>query len=330
MIRIGVCGTGSVARNNYLPYLAKQKDVAVTVYNRTPAKAAKLATKFGATAVDTPAALAEAAPDGILVLTREMDRYEAAMALLEYRPKRLFFEKPLVARNDQAHVSEEDFFLGREILENAAACDCETAMVFNYRFFEQTKLARRLIEDRGFGPVLQATALVHYATWSHCLDLAMLFTGPVRTLTALEGSTERSGSGMTAPDVAAAFICEGGAAGTVIGTCGTSFRFPLFELCLSFQGGRIVLRGLDCDMDVFDYGNNRQERIGLTRDKSRWDQYSASFDKSLAAWLDSIRTDSPAPVPGLAGLRELQFEAALRRSARERRPVTLSEEFPLP
>lgn len=330
MIRIGVCGTGSVARGNYLPYLAKRKDVTVTVYNRTPAKAAACAEQFGATAVDSPAALVEAAPDGILVLTREMDRYEAAMALLEYRPKRLFFEKPLVARHDQAHVSEEDFSLGRGIIERAAARGCETAMVFNYRFFEQTKLARRVVEERGFGPVLQATALIHYATWSHCLDLAMLFTGPVRTLTALESPVERGGSGMTAPDVAAAFVCENGAAGTVIGTCGTDFRFPLFELYLSFQGGRIVMRGLDCDMDVFDHGNNRQERIGLPRDKSRWDQYSASFAKSLAAWLDSVRSGNPPPIPGLAGLRELQFEAALRRSAREHRPVSLADEFPLP
>jgi hypothetical protein len=34
-------------------------------------------------------------------------------------------------------------------------------------------------------------------------------------------------------------------------------------------------------------------------------------------------------VPGLAGLEELQFEAALRRSIAEGRPVEVQEEFPL-
>ena len=39
-----------------------------------------------------------------------------------------------------------------------------------------------------------------------------------------------------------------------------------------------------------------------------------NFARSLAAYLDAIRTNRPPPVPGLAGLEELQFEAALRRS----------------
>ncbi len=329
MLRLGVCGTGSVARNNYLPYLARRKDVELAVFNRTRAKAEACAASVGATVVDTPAELVAAAPDGVLVLTREMDRYEATMGLLECGPRRLFFEKPLVARNDQAHVTEDDFFLGREMLESAARIQCETAMIFNYRFFEQTRLARELAEERDFGQVVQVTGLVHYACWSHCIDLVAFLAGPVRTLTALEGSVQRNGAGLEAPDVAAAFVCEPGATGTIIGLTGMDFRFPLFELGFSFENGRIVLRGLDGDMDVLDYRGLREQRIGLPRDKSRWDQYGASFEKSLAAWLESIRKHRPPPVPGVAGLRELQFEAALRRSAREKRPVVLDDEFPI-
>jgi hypothetical protein len=43
----------------------------------------------------------------------------------------------------------------------------------------------------------------------------------------------------------------------------------------------------------------------------------------------SLRQRTAPPVPGLDGLRELQVEAALRRSIRERRPVNLAREFPL-
>ena len=59
------------------------------------------------------------------------------------------------------------------------------------------------------------------------------------------------------------------------------------------------------------------------------DHWRNAIAKSLAAYLDSIRQDQAPPVPGLAGLQELQFEAALRRSIADRRPVDVQKEFPL-
>jgi hypothetical protein len=67
----------------------------------------------------------------------------------------------------------------------------------------------------------------------------------------------------------------------------------------------------------------------LSRDISRWDQYRASFGKAIAAYLSTIRESAPPPVPGVAGLRELQFEAAIKRSIRQDKPVILDESFPL-
>ena len=37
----------------------------------------------------------------------------------------------------------------------------------------------------------------------------------------------------------------------------------------------------------------------------------------------------PPPIPGSAGLLELQVEAGFRRSISEGRPIRLSDEFPL-
>jgi hypothetical protein len=56
--------------------------------------------------------------------------------------------------------------------------------------------------------------------------------------------------------------------------------------------------------------------------------YTCSFQKSLAACLESIRKNEPPPVPGIAGLEELQFEVALRRSVEQQRPVDVQAEFP--
>jgi predicted dehydrogenase len=122
-----------------------------------------------------------------------------AKELLAGKPRRLFFEKPLVARNGQANVTEEDFALGREILQGAAKIGCETAMVFNYRFFEQSLRAAALREERKLGPLVQVTGLVKYACWSHCIDLVHHFGGEIERISALAGSEVRTGAGNTAP-----------------------------------------------------------------------------------------------------------------------------------
>ena len=67
----------------------------------------------------------------------------------------------------------------------------------------------------------------------------------------------------------------------------------------------------------------------LPRDVSRWDQYRASFGKSINAYLASIRAGDPPTVPGIAGLRELQFEAAIKRSIAQGAPVDPDVDFPL-
>jgi predicted dehydrogenase len=100
-------------------------------------------------------------------------------------------------------------------------------------------------------------------------------------------------------------------------------------MTFSFEGGRIHFRGLDGDMDVLDDGQKRKEVFSIPLDHSRWDRYDSSFRKSIEAYLDSIRLGQPPPVPGIAGLQELQVEAGIRRSIAEGRPVSLVEEFPL-
>jgi len=67
----------------------------------------------------------------------------------------------------------------------------------------------------------------------------------------------------------------------------------------------------------------------VSRHVSRWQQYDASFGKSINAYLQSIRDGAPPPVPGIAGLRELQVEAALKRSIAQQRPVVLDRAFPI-
>ena len=327
-LRTGIVGTGSVAQGNYIPALKRHDDVELMLCNRTVAKAQAAAAEAGCQAVASLDELMAWEPDAVLVLTRETDRYEAVKAILPFSPKRLFFEKPLVAAAGQESVSEQDFFDAREILAGAKACGAETAMVFNYRFFDQVMRAKAAVEERGFGKALHVTGLIHYCTWSHAIDLVHHFAGPVAEISALSSTGTRQGASMDAVDVCAAFRTEGDAAGTIVGTCGTDFQFPLFELTLSFENGRLSTRGLDGDLEILDYSGKHHELHRIVRQTSRWDQYRDSFAKSVDAYLDSVRQGAPPPVPGLAGLQELQFEAALRRSIAEKRPVDLAAEFP--
>ena len=327
-IRVAIVSTGNVVSKNYLPFLAQHDDLTFSYFNRTRSKAEACAATFGGQVADSIDELMAAAPDIVFLLSSETARYELALAVLQHRPKRIFFEKPLVAMQGQAHVTEDDFDRGRELLRLARAGDTETAMIFNYRFFDQTLLARQLVEARGFGDLTQITGIVHYNCWSHCIDLIHLFAGPAAEIAALDGPLEHHKAGYEARDVAAAFTA-GGASGTIIGTATIDRGFPLFELLFSYEGGRLTFRGLDGDMELLDYRGVRHEIFSLTRDQSRWDQYRSSFGKALDAYLASVRSGSEPPVPGLAGLQELQFEAALKRSIRLRRPVSVQDEFPL-
>lgn len=328
-LKIGIVGTGSVARANYIPFLAAQEDVELTYLTRTPEKAEALAAEFGGHVVASAADLAAEDPDAVLVLTRETQRAEAIAGLLEHKFRRLFFEKPLVACHGQENVCEEDFFTARDLLQQAEKAGTETAMVFNYRFFEQSQRARRLVEERNFGQPLQVIAFAHYATWSHVIDLVHLFAGPVVTMTAVDSAEVRGGGDNAAADIAGAFRFANGATGTILGSLSPSFPFPLYELIVNFEGGRVHMRDLDGEMEVLDYAGSVHERVASITNVSRWDHYKASFAKATGAYLDSIRQNAPPPVSGAAGLEELRFEAALKRSAAQRRWVDLEDEFPM-
>src|SRR5689334_36528 len=120
-LRVAVVGTGKVAQNNYLPCLAAEPDVSLGYYNRTPARADACAARFGGQVFGSIRELMDWQPDTVFILTRETDRFAAASAILECEARRIFFEKPLVARAGQENVTEQDFLDGRTILQAAQA-----------------------------------------------------------------------------------------------------------------------------------------------------------------------------------------------------------------
>jgi predicted dehydrogenase len=322
-IKVALVGTGSVARDCYLPFLSRQNDIDLFYYSRSPEKASACAKAFGGQNTKSLDDLMRHEPDTVLVLTNETQRYDIGKEILQTRPKRIFFEKPLVAKHGQAKVCEDDFFKGKELIDMARATGTETAMVFNYRFFDQVLRSKAMIGTYGFGRLIHATLLVNYACWSHCIDLLHYFGGRAAEISALAGDATY----MDATDVAGVFKLENGATGTILGTNGMQFADSLYEIFLNFENGSVRLSDLDSFFEVHPKNVRFGEQYRLIGNHSRWDQYRASFEKTLSAYLDSIRKQQEPPVPGVAGLEELQFEAALRRSIASRKPVAVQEEF---
>ena len=137
-MEIAIVGTGKVAERNYIPGLLRHDDVSLTLYSRTRERADALGERFGVPVAGSLDELLGREPEAVFVLTGEQERLEVTRALLPFGPKRLFLEKPLTARGGQANVVEQDFWDGKALLEEANAAGAEVAMVFNYRFFDQT------------------------------------------------------------------------------------------------------------------------------------------------------------------------------------------------
>lgn len=328
-LRIGIVGVGTVATNNYLPWLARQGGVELYYYSRTAAKTEAAISRFGGHRMDSLEEMARQDLDVIFILTNETSHCTIARELLKYGVKRLFIEKPLHAANGQANVTEQDFYEARDMLREAQSKGTEVAMIFNYRFFAQSQNLKRLIQERDLGEMLQSTWFVHYACWSHCIDLLRYFGGPVHSITAISGD-RRFGSGhMLGHDVAAAFTLTSGAVGTIVGSSASSFHLPLYHVTMNFERGTVSFSDLDSRLTLYREGSNFGETYFIMPDKSRWTQYDASFENSLEAYFHSLRNGEKPPVSGMDGLAELQFEAALKRSAASGRTVELNSEFPM-
>ncbi len=328
-MKIGIIGTGNVATKNYLPILAAHDDVLLCYYSRTPSKARACEAQFGGQVAGSLTELVAWNPDSVFVLTNEQARADVLRELLPLAPHRVFCEKPLVADAGQEAVSEADFDTAQSLVQLADLHGVSMAMIFNYRFFLQVQRALKLREERNLGALRQITATVHYACWSHVIDLLLYFAGDIQEVSALEGRECIQGHGATAHDLTAALNFTSGATGTLLGSAGIDFDFDLFELTMIHERGRIHLHDLDGDLDIMDTNSGTQETLRLTPDRNRWGQYDASFAASINAYLDTVRHNQAPPISGLAGLRELQVEAALRRSVREKRPVILNQDFPL-
>lgn len=328
-MRLAIVGVGKVASKNYLPVLAARPGVELGYVSRNREAGERAVEAHGGTVVDSIEELAQWHPDVVFILSADVAHSDHLRRVVELGLPRVFIEKPLVADEGQAHVSVDDFLLARDVVHSADERGVGIAMNFNYRYFELVQTALRLARERNFGAVTGISAWSHYACWSHVIDLIGHFAGPIHSLSALSSTTERSGVGLIARDLAITFRSTDGVVGTLLGSAGLAWQHPLLELTIHYERGTLALKDLGGELLVSDAATGWSETIRFTADESRWERYSASFAASITAYLDAIEGDRPVPIDVDAGLRELQFEAAVRLSVREGTSIVLANRLPL-
>jgi predicted dehydrogenase len=325
--KVAVFGTGKVARDNYLPLLREQADVELGLYNRTT-RIAQDEARVGGRAFETLDEALDWGPDIAFVLTSERVRADVASLIIRAGVPRVFVEKPLTAAAGQALVSEQDYEVGKTLVSTAGAAGTEMAINFNYRFFLTVQQVMAAVAERSWGSLISFAGRVHFACWSHLLDLVGLFGGAAVRVSALEGPVVRSARGMESRDLAVTLLTASGATGVMTGSVSGPWQHSLYDLILDFEGGRAVLRDLDAVVELHDRDSEESEVRSLVADRSRWNRYASSFRASIEAYLETVRRGSPPLVPVEAGLQELRLEAAIRRSVRIRREVDIDKEFP--
>src|ERR1700730_1049642 len=140
-LRLAVVGIGRVAMKNYLPHLGVQPDVELAYLSRSSSAVQAAIEQFGGRALGGFDELSAWA-DAVFVLTSEQAHHSVARDLVAHGVSQIFVEKPLVAQEGQAAITEDDFFLARDLLRNAERNGTVMAINFNYRYFEHVTRSR--------------------------------------------------------------------------------------------------------------------------------------------------------------------------------------------
>lgn len=324
-MRALVVGIGSLATGHYLPWLAERPGVELGLLARRPAAADDAAARFGGRALTSWQDAAAFGADVAFNVTTDTAHADVLAELVRIGVPRILAEKPLVAQHGQERVDEHDLAIGLGLARAARDRGVEVGVAFNYRFFDTVRVSLATLAQGSLGAPTTLVADAHHACLSHTIDLMLAAGGPWASVSALTAPAR----GELPPTRTVAFTTQAGAAGSFVVSSARSWSDRLLSITALCERGRVAWSDLDADAETFDEASGYRTTTALGAGASRWDRYAASFRSELAAYLDAVECGAPAPVGIEAGLRELQTEAAIVRSAATGRPVTPDEEFPI-
>jgi predicted dehydrogenase len=218
--------------------------------------------------------------------------------------------KPLHAAKGQANATEADYLGAKAVLGNWDRDQVNFGVNYNYRTMPHLRRLKADVATGRLGDMKATLVWAHFACWSHVIDQLRWILGEVESGSALRSpvSLER----------VATLRFASGCIGTL---CGTSGRFERSALL------RVELHGTEAQASVEgvhgtyrrDYENDN-DSVAWTNPDVSGAVYATSFEESVAAYCDALRTGTSVPVSGDDGLAELAIEAAIDRSCRTEVP----------
>lgn len=352
-LRVGVVGAGAIATLAHIPNLQAIDGVAVTALSDINIEHARnVAQRFniGQCFAETEALVASPDVDAVVVCTPNHAHREAVEAAARHG-KPVFVEKPLASNLRD----------GRAMVEACRAAGVPIQVGFNQRFWNQTEIAKQLIEDGVIGEV-QSFRSIYSEGWDlypaentasrydpkisgggtimdlaiHRIDMARHLVGEI---TAVVADLRRNVIPFPVDDTVHLLVeFANGATGTIssdrfspavanateiFGTEGTIYLST--ETINPFQSVPLAVftkNELPPILEQYFYPAQWWDKPGKTWICVTPPRDSSHF-KEMAAWVDSVKNGTPPPVTGDDGLKALEVIAAAYKSQRERTWVNL-------
>jgi len=340
-LRVAIVGCGGVARTQHAPAyerLAQRGLVEVVATCDVDASRAQaLAERFGARAYPELSALLERErPDVVDVCTPEDRHTEPVLAALQ-AGAHVLCEK----------IMSESLASGRRMVEVARRCGRWLGVDYNYRFMPALATAHDLIAAGALGELAVIGISAHAFCFHHALDL-------VRFLGSAAGEVVAVGAQYSATaDPAyhfrvqlqefvyvpsrcevATFRFASGALAVIYGTRFMDLRQQMLRVEVAGSAGRLVASGLTIQNVVGELRRYRfsgdpsgparrpeGEPVPLAVPSGASPDFQLAFDWSITAFIEAVAAGRRPPVTGEDGLRVLELEHAIVRSAREGRFV---------
>ena len=330
----GIIGCGWVAPSHAVGVnaLATEGVRLTAVADRDTARAHELAARYGAPDVhaDYLELLARDDVDAVSICLPDHLHHEAALAAAE-AGKHVLCEKPLAV----------DLAEAREMVDAFDRSGLSLCLVMNHRFASDNRRAHQAIHDGAIGRVLMVNVLHSSALtgnddgsspWRgrrslaaggilatqaiHFLDLLLWFAGPAASVKAWTKSLVRTD--LDYEDTAAlALRLESGALATLATTNGTPIMDDLSGTRIEVHGseGYLVLQG-DVLTDHAVRPEYRLPAVDVPPTPADAEQpFGAGHIYEIAAFVESLRAGTDAPVPAVDGAHLMAVLAAAYTSA---------------
>jgi predicted dehydrogenase len=325
-VRLGVLGAGNFAALVALPAVARIRQIQkVSIVSAGGLNAALAAKQFGfaRAASDPEDVLADAAINTVGIFTRHHLHADLTAGALR-RGKHVFCEKPLALTEAELRDVEKAW-------RQAAKRDPRVLMVgFNRRFAPLTERVKAMIAEAGEPPVLSVrvnAGPIPRTHWTqdpeqgggrilgeacHFVDLLTHLAGSLPVRIAAAGVPA---SGVDTEDnFAATLQFANGAVGSLVYASAGDRAFPK-ERIEVFCGERTAVLDDFRSLEIWRGGNRRTWSSPLAQDKG----HRAVWE----AFIRSLRSGSPAPIPAEELFAVTRATFALLRAVREKSCVSV-------